>query len=72
MSRRRVTLGVARGRRTEEETVRRSWRMVMEGRRVVMKVRSGSALAEAVSWRAADSLALERENVSVEEPLGEA
>jgi len=34
--------------------------MVIEGRRVRMKERSGSDLAEeAVSWRAADSLALD-------------
>lgn len=56
ISRRRVTVGVARGRRTEFETVRRSWRTVIAGLRVVRKERSGSDLG--FSRRRAASLAL--------------
>jgi len=49
-------VGVARGRRTEEERVSRRWRIVMHGRREGIKEISGSDFED--SWRVANSIAL--------------
>jgi len=51
-------VGVASGRRTEEERVSNKWRIVMQGRRVGMKERSGSDFEEEDSCEVADSIAL--------------